>query len=643
MAMFAVGDAVECRWLGGASSYPGKIEGVEPCAGSAPATYTVKYDDGDVEERVPWQRISRLNKRKRKPTQRALESDVFGAAAELDAADAAAELDAADAAAEARRPAPAPRPRATASSSAPPEPLAPPSGVVIVATRRVCRPRTRGPPGGELGSEQGVVRLRRTPAGWVAAAPVWQARRAPRSERLAPVVPADHDVFEVDVAYGDGGYGVTIKECELTGQTYVSGCDPASDVGDLRPGDVILTVRGWDASREKFDKVLRKCKTSAAGRVPLLLLVARPAVSESLVMVPPDPSAAAVNLQALLRDVVLQLPVAGEARVRFRDFVQDLQQKRDRGEIPSLYDALLQSGAAVVGQEIWNQACAWQQRPNTKPKPKPTRTRRYLDDGSAPEWLEAAHRWCAAKLVKVPGSKVHVTSLRDDFVADADYFPNGAGGLAEKLRVKTTVESRTFLTDVLMPVVGEDCIKRNVCVDSLGRLGVVGWELRAPAVETRPPARLAAAPSATADKTADKTPPHVVAAAPFVAAAPPPAAPPAPATVDEKIDLLLEDHAKKQRLERALHAANMEECKEVQDEIVARKAASPPPPLSPASPSTTTPPLPCPREVPAPPAPTTPHAAPPPRCDSPERASAAVAAEPVEDDTLPGITNSVVV
>ena len=65
-----------------------------------------------------------------------------------------------------------------------------------------------------------------------------------------------------------------------------------------------------------------------------------------------------LHLQTLLQDVVQQLDK--DARVQFRNFVQDLKKQRDSGAIPSLSDALLKGGAAVVGMEVWNRACAKQ-------------------------------------------------------------------------------------------------------------------------------------------------------------------------------------------------------------------------------------------------------------------------------------------
>ena len=60
-------------------------------------------------------------------------------------------------------------------------------------------------------------------------------------------------------------------------------------------------------------------------------------------------------LQQLLTDVVGQL--GREDRKRFLEFVHDLKEKRDAGEIPSLSEALLRGGDAVVGAEVWRRAC----------------------------------------------------------------------------------------------------------------------------------------------------------------------------------------------------------------------------------------------------------------------------------------------
>ena len=61
------------------------------------------------------------------------------------------------------------------------------------------------------------------------------------------------------------------------------------------------------------------------------------------------------RLQQLLQDVVNQLGEDG--RKELREFVQDLKAKRETGEIPSLTEALLRGGEAVVGAEVWRRAC----------------------------------------------------------------------------------------------------------------------------------------------------------------------------------------------------------------------------------------------------------------------------------------------
>ena len=92
----------------------------------------------------------------------------------------------------------------------------------------------------------------------------------------------------------------------------------------------------------------------------------------------PAPSASPqFHLQTLLVDVVKQLD--GTQKVEFAAFVQDLKKKRDRGEIPSLADALLQESAAVVGLDVWKRAKA-KQLPSSLPTPAPAAP----TDGLAP-------------------------------------------------------------------------------------------------------------------------------------------------------------------------------------------------------------------------------------------------------------------
>ena len=73
----------------------------------------------------------------------------------------------------------------------------------------------------------------------------------------------------------------------------------------------------------------------------------------------PRGSCIGLNLQRLLQDVVAVL--TPEARKAFRSFVQTLKTKRDSGLIPSLSEALMRDGPAVVGVDIWNEAVAKQQ------------------------------------------------------------------------------------------------------------------------------------------------------------------------------------------------------------------------------------------------------------------------------------------
>ena len=84
-----------------------------------------------------------------------------------------------------------------------------------------------------------------------------------------------------------GGYGATIGE--RGDDIVVSKLRPggaAADAG-LRVGDVVLSVRGWDATRQDFDDVHDRCKAAAGARAPLLLLVARENDAEA--MPPPAP------------------------------------------------------------------------------------------------------------------------------------------------------------------------------------------------------------------------------------------------------------------------------------------------------------------------------------------------------------------
>ena len=67
----------------------------------------------------------------------------------------------------------------------------------------------------------------------------------------------------------------------------------------------------------------------------------------------------ALNLQRLLQDVVAVL--TPEARKAFQTFARTLKTKRDSGLIPSLSEALMRDGPAVVGVDIWNEAVAKQQ------------------------------------------------------------------------------------------------------------------------------------------------------------------------------------------------------------------------------------------------------------------------------------------
>ena len=84
-----------------------------------------------------------------------------------------------------------------------------------------------------------------------------------------------------------GGYGATIGERGddiIVSKLRTGGA--AADAG-LRVGDVVLSVRGWDATRQDFDDVHDRCKAAAGARAPLLLLVARENDAEA--MPPPAP------------------------------------------------------------------------------------------------------------------------------------------------------------------------------------------------------------------------------------------------------------------------------------------------------------------------------------------------------------------
>ena len=177
---------------------------------------------------------------------------------------------------------------------------------------------------------------------------------------------------------------------------------------------------------------------------------------------------------------------------------------------------------------------------NGSARKKKARTpKRKRDDGdggdggsrAAPKWLEAAHRWCAAKLVKVDKGKVHVGSLRDKFALDADYFPDAAALdadgeeaslLAEDLQNPKTEASKKFRTEALEPVVGKGCIRQNCFINGLNQLGVFGWAVEGEVAT--PPAR------APADKCLAARPPAQLAMPPMAAAAPTSTAFPAPAT-----------------------------------------------------------------------------------------------------------------
>ena len=173
---------------------------------------------------------------------------------------------------------------------------------------------------------------------------------------------------------------------------------------------------------------------------------------------------------------------------------------------------------------------------SARKKKAPKRKRGDGDGGdggsrAAPKWVEAAHRWCAAKLVKVDKGKVHVGSLRDKFAVDADYFPDAAALdadgeeaslLAEDLQNPKTEASKKFRTEALEPVVGKGCIRQNCFINGLNQLGVFGWAVEGEVAT--PPAR------APADKCLAARPPAQLAMPPMAAAAPTSTAFPAPAT-----------------------------------------------------------------------------------------------------------------
>ena len=141
------------------------------------------------------------------------------------------------------------------------------------------------PPAADDDDPIAPVPLVRSAAGFVAIR--GDASRPP--ERRDPVVPDGHAVVEVDVPYpaAGGGYGATIGERGddiIVSKLRTGGA--AADAG-LRVGDVVLSVRGWDATRQDFDDVHDRCKAAAGARAPLLLLVARENDAEA--MPPPAP------------------------------------------------------------------------------------------------------------------------------------------------------------------------------------------------------------------------------------------------------------------------------------------------------------------------------------------------------------------
>ena len=65
-----------------------------------------------------------------------------------------------------------------------------------------------------------------------------------------------------------------------------------------------------------------------------------------------------LDVNMLLGDIVQQLPT--DKRDAFRDFLTELQRKKDVGEIESVSEAILQQAPSIVGQDLWQQCIALQ-------------------------------------------------------------------------------------------------------------------------------------------------------------------------------------------------------------------------------------------------------------------------------------------